>query len=202
MRRTLIGAVAVVALVAGCGGSGHKGSSPPTTVPTASTIPPPPTTTTIPAVTYRVKPGDTLTAIAARYHVPVDDIMAANKLANADQLTAGQVLDIPPAPPRQLTASPAQGPPGAAFELKVAGAQPGDDQIHDHVSARHIHGWSPRCVDRRRSQRGVPDESRGDGGQLHRRGRGQPGHDADHPLPRRCRAAPHVTAGACRSPGA
>jgi hypothetical protein len=59
--------------------------------PTATaTLPPSPT----PNV-YIVKPGDTLFAIAIEYEIPVDVLMAANGLSNADELSIEQVLIIP-----------------------------------------------------------------------------------------------------------
>lgn len=45
-------------------------------------------------VRYRVKPGDTLTAIAAMYHVTVQAIMTANRL-QSDTIYDGQELIIP-----------------------------------------------------------------------------------------------------------
>ncbi len=44
---------------------------------------------------HRVRPGQTLGAIARRYHVHVDDIMGCNGLRRASQLRAGQRLVIP-----------------------------------------------------------------------------------------------------------
>ena len=48
-------------------------------------------------VTYAVKPGDTLSAIAQRFGTTVQAIVAANALENADLLFVGQVLAIPDA---------------------------------------------------------------------------------------------------------
>ncbi len=45
--------------------------------------------------TYVVQSGDTLAAIAARFSIGVDAIVAANNLSNADILEVGQVLVIP-----------------------------------------------------------------------------------------------------------
>jgi len=46
--------------------------------------------------TYKVKAGDTLSGIAAKYKVSVDDILAANPdLKDPNQLQVGQVLVIP-----------------------------------------------------------------------------------------------------------
>ncbi len=44
---------------------------------------------------YIVQPGDTLSAIAARFNVDTAELMNANNLSNPDQLAAGQQLVIP-----------------------------------------------------------------------------------------------------------
>ena len=44
---------------------------------------------------YIVQPGDTLSSIAARFGVSVDDLMAANGIADPNLLSAGQQLIIP-----------------------------------------------------------------------------------------------------------
>ncbi len=49
-------------------------------------------------LTYRVKEGDFLGALAAQFNVSVDDIMAVNGLTNPDSLYIGQILYIPTAP--------------------------------------------------------------------------------------------------------
>jgi hypothetical protein len=49
-------------------------------------------------LTYRVKEGDFLGALAAQYNVSVDDIMVVNGLSNPDSLYIGQVLYIPTGP--------------------------------------------------------------------------------------------------------
>jgi uncharacterized protein YkwD len=69
-------------------------------------IPPPgtqrATATPIPAnlprgtrIEYKVLPGDTLAAIAAKFNSRVDDIISANAIENANALFVGQVLQIP-----------------------------------------------------------------------------------------------------------
>jgi LysM repeat protein len=45
--------------------------------------------------TYTVQRGDTMSSIARRYSVPVQDIMTANGLASADSIATGQQLVIP-----------------------------------------------------------------------------------------------------------
>lgn len=55
------------------------------------------TTTTLAANPefYTIQQGDTLSAIASSFGVSVADIVAANGLANADAIQAGQKLAIP-----------------------------------------------------------------------------------------------------------
>jgi LysM repeat protein len=48
-----------------------------------------------PQTTYTVKPGDTLTAIAAKFGTTVAAIAAANNIANPNLISVGQVLVIP-----------------------------------------------------------------------------------------------------------
>lgn len=50
---------------------------------------------TRPTVTYTVKAGDTLTAIAIKFRKTVAEIAAANNIANPDIISVGQVLEIP-----------------------------------------------------------------------------------------------------------
>ena len=47
-------------------------------------------------ITYRVRPGDTLTSIGRRYGVPAAVIAAQNKLADPNEIVAGQELKIRP----------------------------------------------------------------------------------------------------------
>ena len=63
-----------------------------TTPPVQTTAPPPPPSGSL---SYTVKSGDTLAAIAERFSVSVDAIVAASNLANPDVLSIGQVLTIP-----------------------------------------------------------------------------------------------------------
>ena len=63
------------------------GTPPPTAAPTKA---PKPTFRT-----YTVKPGDTLSAIAARYHTTVSAISQLNHISDPSKLRVGQVLLIP-----------------------------------------------------------------------------------------------------------
>ena len=61
---------------------------------TPSPTVPTPRPSATPVVRYRVRPGDTLIAIAAKYHVSVQAIMAANRLRR-DTIYDGEELIIP-----------------------------------------------------------------------------------------------------------
>ena len=122
-RRALAGAMSI-ALLVGCSDPFAQSSR------SSSSAPPPPSsapTTTAPQpITYQVERGDTMGAIARRFHVSVDTIVAANHLASANTLTPGQVLQIPPPPPLSLSVTPPSGPGGTGFEVKLQGAQPAE----------------------------------------------------------------------------
>jgi LysM repeat protein len=128
------GAIAAVLTLAGCSGSSHLRTSPTTVSSTTTTVAP--TTTTLGVTRYQVRQGDTLSAIAARFHVSSATIVTLNHLANPDQLQAGQVLSIPNPPPvpkpgtpgqsATLAISPTVGPPGQVFSLTLSSAKPGE----------------------------------------------------------------------------
>jgi lipoprotein NlpD len=85
------------------------------------------TTTTAPApISYQVKRGDTLTSIGRFFGVSTAVLAAVNHLANGDQLTVGQVLQIPPRPAAQLVVTPAEAAAGQPFMLKLTGGQAGE----------------------------------------------------------------------------
>lgn len=70
---------------------------------------PPPSVVRVPTqavVTYIVESGDTLSGIAARYGVTVEEIVAENDLENPDVLQVGQVLMIPVTLEPTVTPSP------------------------------------------------------------------------------------------------
>lgn len=79
---------------------------PPVAPPTPTAAPAPAPTTAAPApapttaapassLTYTIASGDTLAAIADRFNVSVDDIVAANSIDNPDVISIGQQLTIP-----------------------------------------------------------------------------------------------------------
>lgn len=69
------------------------------------------------SATYTVVPGDTLFEIAQRFGVTLEDLIAANSIANADLLEVGQILVIP---------DPAALPDAAEPAAFYAYARPGE----------------------------------------------------------------------------
>ncbi|HNB54991.1 MAG TPA: LysM peptidoglycan-binding domain-containing protein [Anaerolineales bacterium] len=84
-------------------------------LPTATPVPP-----DLPRgskIEYIVKPGDSLSAIAALFNSTVEDIMKENNITNANALSAGQLLVIPvnmvtPTATRPPTSTPITPGPG------------------------------------------------------------------------------------------
>ena len=97
-RARLWGLAVVTALLplaaASCGDDGvSSGTLPPiVTVSTTTTIV---VTTTTVQLYYTVKRGDTLGKIAKAFQVRIADLMALNGIPNADDIQAGQELQIP-----------------------------------------------------------------------------------------------------------
>ncbi|MEA2685539.1 MAG: hypothetical protein QOE93_734 [Actinomycetota bacterium] len=61
------------------------------------------------ARSYTVAPGDTLSEIAARLHIPADELAAANGIADPDLIVAGQVLVLPGSASDEVGAGPRTG---------------------------------------------------------------------------------------------
>ncbi len=61
--------------------------------------------------TYTVKPGDTLSGIAAMFGVSVDDIVRVNSITDPNVLSEGQTLKIPMRSPEGTPTEQAQGTP-------------------------------------------------------------------------------------------
>ena len=88
----------LTSLLSACGGDDTKvADTLPVMVAESTTTIPLETTTTLAANPefYTIQQGDTLSAIAISFGVTVADIVAANGLANADAIQAGQKLAIP-----------------------------------------------------------------------------------------------------------
>lgn len=97
----------------------------PITLPATNTPAPGPTAATI---KYKVKLGDNLTAIAAKYKVSIQAIMAANDMKD-DTIRIGEELIIPlptptPQPGSQLPAPPGGTPTSISFQSPPTSATP------------------------------------------------------------------------------
>jgi LysM repeat protein len=96
---------------------------------------PPTPTTARPAepVTHIVAPGDTLSTIAARYRVSLEDLMKANGIANPDYLMLGQELIVPiggmPIVTPTFTPAPAPTPTPIPFDPPTP-LPPGATPVH------------------------------------------------------------------------
>ena len=114
MRRviTMMAVVGSCAVAAACGGSDDIAS--------IETLPPIRTTTTTSTTTtvvddntylFEVRPGDTLSDIAAQFSVRVSDLVELNDLEDASAIRAGQIIEIPKGfvivtlPPRETIAN-------------------------------------------------------------------------------------------------
>ena len=84
------------------------------------------TTTTSPPVMYRVQRGDTLTEIAKQFHTSVAAIVTTNGLSDADQLTEGQDLVMPPPSEVRIAAELIDERTDAGFDLTLTGATPSE----------------------------------------------------------------------------
>ena len=146
---TLGALLATLALVAACGGSeaSHEVPSP---VPTLRPLAPSATPAVEPSATpgsfrYTVEPGDTVSDIAQRFGTTVEEIVAANGLADPAEIAAGQVLIITNAtrlPPPTPSPTPApENPVGAGFQMPIAGAcLPGDDYLMPGAPREYRYG--------------------------------------------------------------
>lgn len=128
--RTLLSSLAAVmagiTVLAGCSMSPNRSSHKTARRPASTTTIAPASTTTTPPVTYRVKRGEALGTIAARFHVSIDTIVSANHLADPNHIAEGQLLVIPPAPPLVLVVTPPEGAAGRGFQLRLTGAKSGE----------------------------------------------------------------------------
>jgi len=107
----MIGSVAVVAgglmLSAGCGTTRPPAQEaaapvvmPPTTPPPEVVVPKveevkAPAVAEVPAKTYVVKSGDSISGIARRFKVPAKDILKLNSISNGNKIRVGQKLSLP-----------------------------------------------------------------------------------------------------------
>jgi LysM repeat protein len=88
-----------------------------------------PSSTPAPQVTYQIQPGDTLSAIAGRFAVSVNDLMATNGLTGQDvySLRPGDILTIPGQ--AEAAVSTAASPPAPTTPPRTYRVQSGDTPI-------------------------------------------------------------------------
>jgi murein DD-endopeptidase MepM/ murein hydrolase activator NlpD len=111
------------------GGANHNVSVPPTTAPTpvrSTTATPTPSPPPSSGVEYTVVEGDTLSGIAQLFGVTIEDIVAANGLADPTAISVGQVLIIPVngvvITPTPVALTPTPDPRLSGFTMPIAGA--------------------------------------------------------------------------------
>ncbi len=151
----IVSAVTVILVLAVWGGGGTLPTPVPSptfdvaarlsqAMPTATaTLRPSPT-----PITYTVRAGDTLGAIAVELEVPIENLMAANGLTDPDSLSAGQVLIVPsldspapatPEPPGvEVTVTPEGGP-----EVVIRGAYQVGTLESEFVYLENLGGVAP-----------------------------------------------------------
>jgi len=80
-----------------------------------------------------VRPGDTLTGIAAIYSIDVDRLVLANDLHDADRIRVGQTLQIPARSeathPEALVEAAARAYRNARFELAIERAERAQEML-------------------------------------------------------------------------
>ena len=102
MNRTAWLSLAAVALaLSGCSGGGDDQEAAPTTAPTevvtapVTEAPPPTEAPESAGRTYRIKRGDTLSAIAQRFDTTVRALVRLNDIDDPHAIRAGQRIEIP-----------------------------------------------------------------------------------------------------------
>lgn len=151
MGRALAGAaLAALAVMVACGGSEATHETP---VPRVTIRPGSPAfggSTPSPAPVsggfeYTVEPGDTLSVLADRFGTTVEEIVAANGLADPGDITAGDVLVIAnasyaPSPSPGPTAAPVN-PAGAGFAYPIEGVcLPSDGNLMPNAPREYRNG--------------------------------------------------------------
>ncbi|KRM10975.1 NlpC/P60 family protein [Paucilactobacillus suebicus] len=85
------------------------------------------------ADTTQIQAGDTVWSFSQKYHVSIDSIVKANKLADANMIVAGKTINIPGVSEAQLNAgsaaSSAVAAPVAASSAVVASATPASSAV-------------------------------------------------------------------------
>ncbi|WP_322796877.1 LysM peptidoglycan-binding domain-containing protein [Tepidiforma sp.] len=90
------------------------------------------------ALTHEVQPGETLSAIALRYGVPLEALAAANGIANPDLIFAGQLLTIAGSSPSVPPPGAAVGPPAGRLYLVQPGETLSDIALRHGVTVKAL----------------------------------------------------------------
>jgi len=70
-------------------------------------------------VTHKVRPGDSLSAIARQYKLKVNELVAMNGLRSQHQIRVGQLLKLPNAAEKQLKNAHQQGPNDTFYQVRA-----------------------------------------------------------------------------------
>jgi membrane-bound lytic murein transglycosylase D len=83
-----------------------------------------------PSTTYKVKPGDTLSEIAARHRVSLHELLSWNRIASPSQIQVGQVIRLDPT-----------GAPEAAYRVRSGDSLGAIAQAHG-CSVAELRAWN------------------------------------------------------------
>ncbi len=100
------------------------------------------------ALEYVVRPGDTLSEIAARHDTTVDRLVARNDLhSSGDRIVAGQSLDIPAAHPRSTSGAGSGSHTASPDARRIVSytVRPGDTPSGLAV---RFHAWTAELIER------------------------------------------------------
>src|SRR5438445_10541024 len=76
------------------------------------------------AASYRLRAGDTLSGVAARHHVTVADLAAANAIRDPNRVQAGATVRIPDPPPPPKPSATGRLPLGLALRPERLALRP------------------------------------------------------------------------------
>jgi LysM repeat protein len=96
------------------------------------------------SIHYTVQPGDTLSAIASRYHVPLALLEQVNHLTDTSLLQVGETLDIPSSSPSGRSAATASERP--TYYVVQAGDTLTSIATRFHVTVAELVAWNHLSV--------------------------------------------------------
>ncbi len=161
--KKLILLVLIASTLAACGGSPEPQVEPTASAPTSlalATVAPTSTPSATPtpealAQSYTVQAGDTLGAIAERFGVSLEDLVAVNGIANPALIQVGQVLTIPgegvtlpPTVTPPATSEPTTAPTATAIPAANLGSRRGLPQQSPEYGMQAFLWWRPETAHR------------------------------------------------------